>query len=444
MATALRPPGPAGHFLVGNLPEFGKDVLGFFASCARDYGDMVSLDMAGRRAFFLNHPDLIEHVFVTDHRNFIKHSWFWRHVTAIFGSGLLTSEGDFWLRQRRLAQPAFHKDRIAAYAETMSSYSETMLDGWRDGETRDIHQDMMHLTLLIVAKVLFNTNVASKVEEVGAALDATLVEIAVRFRRPVRIPDAIPIPGNVRYRRAVRLIDEVVYRIIDEHRDGSGEGDLLSTLMAVRDEHGRPMTDEQIRDEAITLLLAGHETTALVLSWTFYLLHLHPEVGERLAAEAEQVLGTRMPGAEDVRTLRYTESVILESMRLYPPAYAIGREAVSDCTIGGFDVPAGATLFVSPWVIQRDPRWFDNPEAFEPDRWADGLEKRLPKFAYFPFGGGPRLCIGKSFAMMELVLVLACIARRFRLELDPTCKVAPFASITLRPAHGMQMKLVRR
>ncbi|HET6703045.1 MAG TPA: cytochrome P450 [Gemmatimonadaceae bacterium] len=445
MPAPVRPPGPKGHFLLGNLPELGSDILGLFASCARDHGDVAFLKLAGWPAFVLSHPEHIEQVLVTDHKNFIKHTFFWRHVRGIFGNGLLTSEGDFWLRQRRLAQPSFHRDRIAAYGDVMVSYTERALDEWRDGESRDVHHDLMRLTLLIVAKVLFDADVAREVETIGGALDDATKEIASRFRRPFRIPDAIPIPGNLRYRRAVRRLDGVVHRIIDQHRSHDGRGDLLGLLMQARDDDGEAMSDAQLRDEAITILLAGHETTALALSWTCYLLSKHPAVAENIVAELTDVLGgTRPPTVADLPRLRFTEMVVMEAMRLYPPAYALGREAVKDCTIAGYEVRAGTSIFISPWVVHRDARWFDCPEEFLPERWAGNAAQRLPRFAYFPFGGGPRICIGNRFAMMEAVLLLACIVRRFRVVLEDERGVALFPSITLRPANGLRMTVRRR
>jgi len=440
------PPGPAPHRLLGNLPEFASDVLGFFTRSARTYGDVVTLTLGGRVAFMLNHPDLIEQVLVGQQRNFVKHSWFWRHVTAVFGHGLLTNEGDAWLAQRRMIQPAFHKERIAGYGRTMVDFTERMLDGWKDGEVRDLHRDVMGLTLEIVAKVLFDADVKQDVAAVEVALDDALEAVALRFRRPFRVPDWIPIPSNVRYNRSVRQLDEIVYRFIREHEQRGPENgsDLLSVLMSARTEDGRPMPRKQIRDEATTLLLAGHETTALTLSWTFALLSQHPDVADRLAAELDDVLGDRPPAVEDLPRLRYTEQVVAESMRLYPPAYVIGREALAGCEIGGWKVPAGTTLFMVPWVMHRDPRWFADPEVFRPERWNGGLAERLPRFAYFPFGGGPRLCVGNRFAMMEAVLLLASVARRFRVRLDPDRMPGLFPSITLRPLEGVHARVVSR
>jgi cytochrome P450 len=302
----------------------------------------------------------------------------------------------------------------------------------------------MRLTLLIVAKVLFDADVAHDVETIGGALDDATKEIAARFRRPFRIPDAIPIPGNLRYRSAVRRLDHVVHRIIGEHREHDGRGDLLGLLMQARDEEGHAMTDEQLRDEAITILLAGHETTALALSWTCYLLSRHPSVAASLHQELYEVLGGRSPTAADLSRLRFTEMVVMEAMRLYPPAYALGREALRDCTIAGYQVPAGTSIFISPWVVHRDQRWFERPDEFLPERWAGNAAQRLPRFAYFPFGGGPRICIGNRFAMMEAVLMLASIARRFRLVLHDEKDIVLFPSITLRPANGLEMTVHRR
>lgn len=439
------PPGPRGHFLLGNLPEFARDLLAFHEHCRDEYGDIVRLKLGSRTVYVLNHPDFIHEVLVANHRNFIKHSFFWRHVRAIFGAGLLTNEGDSWLRQRRLMAPAFHRDRITTYGETMVAFTERMLGNWRTGAVRNVHHDMMHLTLEIVGKVLFDADVGGDADAIGSAFDAVTDEIAARFRRPVFIPDWIPIPGNVRYRRGVATLDALVYRIIREHRaSGAQGGDLLSMLMHARDEDGNQMHDRQLRDEAVTLLLAGHETTALALSWTWYLLSQHPEVDAQLHEELRRVLNGRSPTPADMRDLPYTERVIQESMRLYPPAYGFGREALEDCEIGGYDVPAGTTVFMSPWLMHHDPRWFDEPNRFNPDRWSDGLADRLPRHAYLPFGGGPRICIGNTFAMMEAVLLLATIAQRFRLERVSNTPVKPHTTITLRPHGGVPLRVMAR
>ncbi len=439
------PPGPRGRFLLGNLPEFARDILGFLTACAREYGDVTHLRLATWDAFLVNHPDLIDLVLRKQRENFVKHRFFWRHVTAIFGNGLLTSEGEFWLRQRRLAAPAFHPDRIAAYGETMVTYADRLVDEWQDGEIRDVHQDMMRVTMEIVSKTLFDADVERDVDEVGRAFDLVLKEIAARFRRPFKVPDWLPTPGNLRYRRGVKVLNRVIWRILRERRaDPRDRGDLLSMLITARDEDGSVMSDEQLRDEVVTLFLAGHETTAITLSWAWHLLSQHPLVKDKLVAELFGELDRRPATVADLPRLPYADAVVKEAIRLYPPAYVLGREALADCEIGGFRVPKGATIYMSPWVMHRDPRWFGSPESFLPERWLDGLAARLPRFVYFPFGGGPRVCIGDRFAMMEAVLILATIARRFRLERTSDAEVVPFPSITLRPEGGVWMKLSRR
>jgi cytochrome P450 len=441
----VQPAGPRGVPVLGNLPDFAKDVLGFLERSSAQYGDITRMQLGNRRAYLLNNPELVHEVLVKDPRNYTKHSFFFRHVTRIFGHGLLTNEGDSWLRQRRLAAPAFHRDRIAGYADTMVAYTDRMVDAWTDGELRNAHVDMMAVTLEIVAKVLFDADVASDVTEVGAVFDDVTEEIAARFRRPIFIPDWVPLPGNRRYVNGVAALDRLVYRIIREHHDRGDTGsDLLSMLMQARDEDGGCMTDVQLRDESVTFLLAGHETTALTLSWAWHMLASNPAVERALHNELDSVLAGRAPRLADMPRLRYTEHVIMESMRLFPPAYVIGRESIRDTNIAGVPIPAGTTIFISPWLLHRDARWFDDPLEFQPDRWADGLADRLPRHVYMPFGGGPRVCIGNSFAMMESVLLLATIARRYRLEAIPGSNVEIFPTITLRPRNGVPVRVMQR
>lgn len=425
----MKPPGPKPHFLLGNLPEFGADILGFFTHCAT-YGDVVSLRMAGWPALFVNHPDHVEHVLLENNRNFVKHRFFWRHVTEIFGQGLLTSEGAPWLRQRRLMQPAFHRERVAGYGATMVAYTERMLDRW-DAETareRDVHDDFMHLTMEIATKTLFGADLDDETAaEIGVVFDAVIVEIANRFRRPFKIPRWLPIPANRRYAHAVARLDRLIYETIEKKRGAEGD-DLLSMLLAARDEDGSAMDVRQVRDEAITIFLAGHETTAIAVFWTFHLLAQHPGIEEQLVSEIRE--------ASDLARLPLLTNVIQESMRLFPPAYAFGREAIGDFEIGGYAIAKGTTVFMSPWVAHRDPRWFDDPLAFRPERWNNDLAKRLPRFAYFPFGGGPRVCIGNAFALMEAALIVGTILRRYRVTQIPGTTTGVFPSITLRPEEG--------
>ena len=327
----------------------------------------------------------------------------------------------------------------------MVDYTKRMLGHWHDGQTRDVHEDIMALTMQIVAKTLFNADVSKESKDVGDAMEVVMQEFQSRFGRPFFLPESIPTPGNIRFKKAIRKFDDMIYSIIKSRRSAKDEtGDLLSMLLNARDEDGSGMTDTQLRDEIITLFLAGHETTAIALSWTLYLLSQHAGVRSKLLEESESVLKDRNASVDDLANLKYAEMVILESMRLYPPAYGYGREAISDCEIGGYHVPAGTTIFLSQYVTHRDPRFFDNPLEFHPERWADDLLKRIPKYAYFPFSGGPRQCIGNSFAMMEAELLMVTILRAFQLDLVPNHPVVLQPSITLRPKYGMKMILKKR
>ena len=444
MVTASPPVAvaPAGNFLLGHLLEVNRDHLGFLLKCARRHGDYVALRFGRRPIIVLNNPRDVEAVLVTQQRNFVK-GYFYRLLGPLLGNGLLTSEGDFWLRQRRLAQPAFHRERINSYARTMVAYTHDLLEQWSDGAERDVHDDMMRLTLRVVGKTLFDTDFDSAAPEIGTSLASALRELSAQMVGPeFLLPAAIPTPSRIRLRRAVERLDPFVLRIIQERRARvEDRGDLLSALLRARDDDGSGMTDQQLRDEAMTIVLAGHETTALALSWTWYLLSQHPEVEQRLSAELTDVLKGRPPGPEDVAQLPFTEAVLLETMRLYPPIFGIGRESIAACDLNGFALPAHTNVYMVPYVIQRDPRYFDEPDQFRPERWLDGLAKRLPRFAYFPFGGGPRLCIGQPFAMLESVLILSTIAQRWRLRLAAGQQVGMLPALTLRPKYGMRMRI---
>ena len=426
--------------LLGSALSFGSDPLRFLTDCAHRYGDLVTFRLGAWPALLVNDPSDIEYVLVKNHRGFTKNRLFWRYVRAIFGTGLLTATGEDWQRQRRLNAPAFSGQRLASYAAVMVRHAATMLEGWKAGERMDVHAEIMAVTLEIAAETLFGTSVKSDIADIEQSTDTLMAEISARLRRPVFIPDGVPTPGNLRYRRALRRIDQLVARIIAARRhSGEDRGDLLSMLLLARYENGEPMTEHQVRDEVVTMLLAGHETTALALSWTCYLLSRHPHIQSALATEVDDVLGMRVPTVDDVSRLRLCEYAITEAIRLYPPAWAIGRQAVVACQIGGYRVPAGTTLFIAPWVLHRDPRYFDNPTEFRPDRWAGGLAQRLPRFAFMPFGGGPRVCIGNRFAMMEAVLILAMIAQQFVFEAQAESP-EPFPSITLRPKGGVWLR----
>ncbi|MGH9502391.1 MAG: cytochrome P450 [Terriglobales bacterium] len=440
-ATSHRPPGPRPRFLIGNLPLFAADALTIYTRWAREYGDIFYYRAAWMDVYFLNHPALIESVLVSQSQNFAKDKVI-QNSRWFLGEGLLTSEGPGWLRQRRLSQPAFHRERMASYGRTMSAYAEDMLAVWQDAEVRDIHQEMMQLTMRIVAKVLFSVEVKADAERVARALNILMRHTSGGRMILPPVLRHVPVPAMMRVKRAVRELDEIVDRIIRQRRaSGEDTGDLLSMLIAARDEDGSGMNDRQLRDEILTFLLAGHETTAVSLSWTWYLLSEHPEVQQKLHQELGQTLGGRTPQLEDLARLPYTDKVVKESMRLYPPAWSLARTVAKETEIAGYRLPVGANVVLSPWILHRDPRFFDQPEHFNPDRWTAELMQKLPRFAYFPFGGGPRLCIGASFAVMEANLLLAAIAQRFQLRLVPGHPVATLPSITLRPKHGMRMTL---
>lgn len=444
--------GPKAHPITGHLAQFRDDRLGFFTHCARTYGDVVPLRLVHRRMILLSRPDLIEQVLVTQAKNFVKHFGL-RMYMPILGNGLVTSEGEFWRRQRKLSAPAFQAGRLAGYARDMVASSERMLDDWESAgmsagpRVRDVHDDLMGLTLEIACKTLFGADACPNPAEVGRAMHVGLEAIAARFGRVVPIPDWFPVPSNVRLRRAIATIDAVVDSVIARRREpgqADSNGDLLSTLLHARDEAGAAMADAQLRDEVRTLFLAGHETTALALTYSLYLLAEHPACQAALQAELTAVLGDRPPGYEDLPGLDYARKVVTEAMRLYPPADVLGREALTDCSVGGVSVKRGTSLFMSTWVMHRDPRYFADPERFMPERWTEEFERSLPRFAYFPFGGGPRYCIGQTFATTEAVLTLAAICRRFSFAPDPSFRLELWPSITLRPREGLRLVVSRR
>lgn len=445
MAATTPIAGPPPRFLIGNLSEFNRDQLGSMMRWSRDYGAVVPLRFGPLPAYLVTDPALVEQVLVDEHRSFRKPAAV-RRLGPVVGRGIFSSDGDFWRRQRRLVQPAFHHDRIRTYGSVMVRYAEEMAAGWQDGEVRDIHAEMTGLTLRIVAKALFDAEVVSDVATVGAALATTSAHLQTRLDSLLFfLPDRVPTPGNRRMWRAIRSIDEVIERVVAERRaSGKDRGDLLSMLLAARDETGQPMPERQLRDELMTIMVAGHETTAVTLSWAWYLLSQHPETEAALSVELDRVLAGRAPGTDDYAQLIWAEHVIYEVLRLYPPAYGIGREAIVDVELGGHRVRKGSVVLTSPWAMHRDPRWFDEPDAFQPERWADGLARRLRRGVYFPFGAGPRQCVGAGFAMIEAVLVLAAVARRWRLRLEPGQSVEPIAAVALRPSGPIRMRLEQR
>jgi cytochrome P450 len=434
-------PAPVGHGLAGNLIELGNDPLSFLSEC-RDFGDIVPLRLGLTTSCVLTNPDYIEQV-LKDRDTFIKSRGF-RVLKTLLGEGLLTADGESWFWQRRLAQPMFHQKRIDNYGKIMVEYTDRMLQGWHDGETHDIHADMMRLTLEIVMKCIFNADVdTGEAQAIANALDVAMNWFESKRRQNFLVWEWFPRPENVRYHQAIAKMDAAIYTLINTRRQQTEETtDLLSMLMSARDEEtGQQMDDKLLRDEVATLMLAGHETTANALSWTLMLLAQHPEIRAKLAAELQQVLQGRLPSIEDLGKLPYTNQVVKESMRLYPPVAIFGREAARDTIIGDYEIPQGTVVTISQWVMHRHPKYFTNPDAFEPERWTDSFEKQLPRGVYIPFGDGPRVCIGKGFAQMEAVLLLATISQRFELDLEPGFEIVPQPSITLRPATGIRVQL---
>lgn len=443
------PPGPKGQFLFGSIPDVQRDTLGFYLRSLHEYGDVVRFPSLLRHLSWYGvwHPDGVEHVLRANWRNYHK-GIFYDTLKSLVGNGLLTSEGDFWLRQRRLAAPAFHHERLKGFATLMTNVAETLATQWeqsaRSGAPRDVNDDMMGLTLEIVGRALFDVDLSDEADTIGQAMDIALAHVNYRSMHPFTSPpEWLPTPGNRRYRRALQLIDGTVERIIAGHRQtGEDRGDLLSMLLAARDEEtGEGMSHQQILDEVKTLVLAGHETTANALTWTWYLLSLHPNVAHVLHDELSSALGGRTPTLADLPHLPYTLMVLKESMRLYPPAVSVARTPYEDDEILGFHISAGVPVALSTYVTHRHPDFWDNPEGFDPDRFRPEKEEARHRFAYFPFGGGPRLCIGNRFAMMEAHLVLATLAQRFRPALLPGHPVKPEVAVTLRPRHGVRMTI---
>ena len=417
--------------------------LAFFPALKDTCGDVAMVHIGRQPIVLVSHPDQIRDVLVTNARNFHKGRGLER-AKMLLGDGLLTSEDEFHLRQRRLAQPAFHRARITAYGDVMATYAERRADHWRDGDTLELNHEMAAYSLAVVGKTLFDADIEGEAHEIGEALAAAIAAFNYTVLPMATLLLRLPIPMARRYKRGRQRLDETIYRMIAERRaSAEDKGDLLSMLMLAHDTEGdgAAMSDLQLRDEVMTLLLAGHETTANLLMWAFYLLSQNPEAEARLHSEID-ALGSVTLGASDVARLPYTRAVIAETMRLYPPAWVVGRRALSAYRIGDYTIPARAIILMSQWIVHRDARWWPDAGVFQPERWlADGAasDPERPKFSYFPFGAGTRVCIGEQFAWMEGMLGLATFARRFRMRLVPGHPVVPRPIITLRAQHGMRM-----
>ncbi len=438
-----RPPGPTGLPLVGNVPLLWEDQLVSSVRAMQEHGDFIAMRFGPFRYYLLYDVDAIKHVLVDNNKNYVK-SRNYQGLKLVLGDGLVTSDGELWRRQRKLAQPAFLRRRIEAFAAPMAAMSEELASAWGglgEGAIIDVHEAMLKLTLRIVGRTLFDTELGHDADAIGPRL-TTLVHFANDYATAlVRLPTWLPLPKNREFRRALREVDRVVFDIVEaRRRSAKDHEDLLGLLMSATDEEGR-MSERQLRDEVLTLVGAGHETTANALSWTFYLLSLHPDVDARLEAELDEVLGGRTPSLDDLPKLAFCERVIKESLRLYPPAWAFERDALEADTLCGWPIEAGATVGVVTYALHRHPGHWDNPEGFDPDRFLPERSASRHRYAYLPFGGGPRQCIGMGMALMEAAIVLATLRQRYRLELVPGQRIKLDPSITLRPGTPIRMRL---
>jgi len=444
--TLVSPPKPAGYPIVGLLPEIWKDPLQFFLNASR-LGRVVQIDLGPRRMYLIYHPDDIKYVTQDNARNYVKR---YETVEPFLGQGLVTANGEHWLKQRRLMQPMFHRQKIAALTGTMTEAAQEMLVRWEAFATQhkpfDITSEMMLLTQKIIVRTMFSTDIRTNTEAIANAFTEVLEYLNALLFSPINLPLAWPTPTNIRFKRANALIEKTLYHIIHERRAANrDENDLLSMLLEARDEAtGEGMSDKQIRDELMTIFFAGHETTATTLSWAWYLLGQHPAVYRQLESEIDSVLGSRLPTMEDLPSLTLTRQVIDESLRLYPPAWMFAKVTVNDDEIGGYHIPAGAQIMLSPYITHHSPEFWDAPEEFRPARFAPGAEAGRAKLAYYPFAAGPRKCIGDQFALVEAVLLLAAMVQRYHVRLAPNSPVKSRPIATLRPQPGILVTIEKR
>ncbi len=446
--------GPKRSFIIGSAMEFSNDPPRFLNQLADDYGDIVRFYFFRRPLYMVTGPDFIRELLVTKAENFPKAKRDIDILSKFLGNGLLTSQGDFHKQQRKLTQPVFHKQRIQSYAETMVNYTVKVMEKWQHDENREISDEMMSLTMFIVAKSLFNADMddmAGEAKIIGQAIEDIQEVSNVEFRSLFTWPEWVPTRNNRLRKKGRAILYKTIDKLITERRatvvngQVKDTGDLLSMLLLAQDDEGQKMADNQVRDELVTLFTAGHETTSNALSWTWYLLSQHPDVEAKLHQEVDTVLNGRLPTLQDLPDLPYTEMVLKESMRLYPPAWILsGRSALEDTAVNDYLIPKDKLIFISPYVVHRRPDYFPEPERFDPERFTPENEKKLPRYGYIPFGAGPRVCIGNSFAMMEARLILATIAQQFHLELDPDQEIELNPQITLSPKHGLKMRVIKR
>ena len=446
--NARKVPGPRGYPLIGVLPQVRNNPLKFFLDVARDYGDVVKLDVGRDRLLMVNRPEYIGHILQTNFHNYRK-SKFYEKLKPMLGEGFLTSEGDMWLKQRRLAQPAFNGPALAGASEEMALATNEMLENWRDrckqGTPFDICVEMMHLTIDIAARTLFGTRLSQEQAETAyEALTLILREAERKIWSLFPIPLSVPTTRNRAFKTAIKNIEDLFLEIVgNRRRRPTPKSDLLSMILKVYGNENDPGSFRMLRDLVISILMAGHETTAAALAWTFSLLSAHPEVERRVYAEIMAAIGHRRPTYGDLQGLEYTRAVFEESLRLYPPVWTISRTAIDADRIGDFDIPAGSSIMLCIYAVHRDPKLWPNPDQFDPERFLPNARPEPPRYAYFPFGGGPRVCIASRFATMEALIMLAMIIREFKVELVPG-QIEPEPMITLRPRNGMRVHLRKR
>jgi len=452
MVAQTLPPGPKASKniieIIQLMRNFQTDMLGYTSRNFAHYGGIWKIEAGKEIQYMISDPDLIQEITVKQADKFHKSADYIdpdKGLARFLGTGLVTNDGEFWKRQRKLVAPAFHVKRIEAYAQSMVEATQAMLERWRGQSTLDIDDEMMRATLQIVVKTLFNVDISADAKRIGDAM--TALQEMVGNNSPVEafLPAWIPTPQRARSKKAVRDLDDIVYRLIaDWRKQGKDNGDLLSMLMLTRDDDGNGMSDKQVRDEAVTLFLAGHDTTANTLNWTWYLLAQNPDIEAKLHTEIDTVLQGRIPTLADLRQLPYSEMVIKESMRLFPPAYFFGRVAIEDVNLNNYKVAKGTGIGISSYAVHRDARWWDEPEAFRPERFSPENAENIRKYSYIPFGAGPRICIGNSFAMMEAHLMLVMIAQRYTLRLSPGQVVTPNPLLTMKPKGGLHMHIQAR
>ena len=449
------PSGPKGYPVVGLIPRLMRDMMGTYREAA-ELGGIVELDMGLRKGYLVTDPDLLRYILLDNYKNYVKGEQM-DVIRPLLGNGLFLSEGDFWFAQRRLMQPAFYRPKLSNLAELMVNATQAVADRWETlpaGEHVNMLYEMRQVTQMVIVEAMFSTSISrEETIRAGEALDFALLTLVERSITPLSVPEWLPTAKNRRLQESLATLDEFVYRFINERRelikqteDGfDPTGDLLSMLMNVRyEDTGEGMTDEQLRDEVMTMFLAGHETTANTLSWTWYLLAEHPEVEEQIHEELDRVLGGRRPTFEDLDRLDYTRMVIDEVLRVYPPVWMTARQAVEDDVIGGYTIPAGSMLMLGFYFLHHNPRYWDAPEAFRPERFTEEANKARPRWVYLPFGGGPRVCIGQHFALMEAQLALALLAQKFRARVMPGRDVSMQLMGTLQPTGGLWMTLEQR